>query len=85
MVGCSCDKAEHVVLRPLELVCRKNAEEFGMGSRKALEISKWNLMDHLGKSFKEQNIKIHVDMGGLPRVFRGELKDLVENWNCCYS
>ena len=26
---CCCDKSDHVVLRPLELVCGMNVEEFG--------------------------------------------------------
>lgn len=42
-------------------------------------------MDHLDKSFKEQNIKRNVDMGGLSQVFRGEPENSVENWNSCYS
>lgn len=42
-------------------------------------------MDHLDKSFKEQNLKRNVDMGGLSQVFRREPENSVENWNSCCS
>lgn len=28
--GCYCDEPDYVVLRPLELIYRKNVEEFGI-------------------------------------------------------
>jgi hypothetical protein len=54
-------KPDHVILKPLELVYKKNLEEFGQSAYKTLRFYQQSLMHNSGGSSEDQSINRNVN------------------------
>jgi hypothetical protein len=69
---------DHVVQKPLELVCGRGLETSGAVAREALECCKQSLMDGSGGSSEDHSADRNVDSKDCAMRFRMGMRTLLE-------